>query len=677
MSHRRVMSLVVSLAVVVGVGVMLLAEPGVAATVHSGSLGVQRGGPVARAAGCPSEVPAGECAVDGKTGCPLAGPIAATPPLRCVPIPSSLPQVDTTVGTPPDTRCAANFFVQVKLRPGLVSYEAVWYSTFGLGTRWWSSPGTVFPGRILGIGAYYKVPKGYAAWSASYSDCGAPPPMTYGTAAWGIESRYEVSGRVTDQGAAAPQVKIRASCPSGGTTDTDVHGDYSFFLKRGPCTIAPVVPATEHPSPKQRHLFVDHDFHNQDFALHYLTISGKTTDANGKPIENAEVDIKGPTSGHLRTLKSGSYGPYKVRPGHYTVTVDFKSSVGQRFPLKVKRCTPGTGADHRCDAQLRRRSLIADFRLPRPKLTLGLTPRTVLGDGRGVSAVKIRLTLDGKPVDDQLLTVFGLTGGRRAPVFTSPEQVNGPDGYAQLVRSSFGETPEIGARAGCKSFASIVMFIRQVGDSLTDRQGRLNFEMFVGTNPAGGGPTLDPIGPSVNVSVTDLQDKIPLPGLRQSFATLRVKPFQFLTAPSPEQLRTLAHKHPPPTLTTDEYKDQIALLKWLTSAGVSTEFAPLQPDTRSGEDVIAFGNPAGPFNYLPLAAMSTSDARDIFGNVVALPSGFPTVDSILGQTFHIPNAGIDFYNQGIYPDPSTTAGRNLLSCLHDGDIDPNDALSPP
>ena len=191
----------------------------------------------ARVAGCPSEVPAAECAVDPKTDCPTAGPIAATPPQRCVPSPSSRPQVDTTVGPAGATRCAANFFVEAQVPKGAVAYEAVWYSTFGLGTRWFTN-GTPHPGKITGIGATFDVPKGDVAWSASYSDCGAPSALYVRDS--GMGDRLEVPGRaaiaVTIEGTnkPAPKIHMRADCPSGSTTVTDDQGDWQLPARPWP-----------------------------------------------------------------------------------------------------------------------------------------------------------------------------------------------------------------------------------------------------------------------------------------------------------------------------------------------------------------------------------------------------------------------------------------------------------
>lgn len=91
--------------------------------------------------------------------------------------------------------------------PRFLEYEAVWWSNFGLGTRWWSAPGTTYPGTVLGIGYRYPVPKGYAAWSAAYGDCAAPA-KTYGVSAWGVTDRWEVGGYVTYAGTGKPAAGV-------------------------------------------------------------------------------------------------------------------------------------------------------------------------------------------------------------------------------------------------------------------------------------------------------------------------------------------------------------------------------------------------------------------------------------------------------------------------------------
>jgi hypothetical protein len=121
------------------------------------------------------------------TGCPADGPVQATPPDQCVSIPSRLRVTVKTSGN----SCVQNEYVEVKV-PARLSYEAVWYSTIGLGTRWWSSPGTRYPHKVTGLGAKYKVPKGWSAWSAAGgsgpagSCSGQPPTGTYGTAGWAV-----------------------------------------------------------------------------------------------------------------------------------------------------------------------------------------------------------------------------------------------------------------------------------------------------------------------------------------------------------------------------------------------------------------------------------------------------------------------------------------------------------
>jgi|GEM_PF-2700427 len=121
------------------------------------------------------------------TGCPADGPIQATPPDQCVAIPSELP---VRVKYAKGGGCVQNEYIQVKV-PARLDYEAVWYSTIGLGTRWWSAPGTRYPHKVTGLGARYKVPKGWSAWSAAGGSsasggCGGLPAGTFGTAGWAV-----------------------------------------------------------------------------------------------------------------------------------------------------------------------------------------------------------------------------------------------------------------------------------------------------------------------------------------------------------------------------------------------------------------------------------------------------------------------------------------------------------
>lgn len=122
----------------------------------------------------------------GATGCPEGGPLTATPPQQCLAIPSELVTIVTNRGQ----SCVVNDYVQVKV-PKRLSYEAVWYSTIGLGTRWWTNPGTGYPRKVTGLGARYKVPKGWEAWSGAGGSgprpCSSSPPAgTYGVAGWAL-----------------------------------------------------------------------------------------------------------------------------------------------------------------------------------------------------------------------------------------------------------------------------------------------------------------------------------------------------------------------------------------------------------------------------------------------------------------------------------------------------------
>ncbi|MGO9975392.1 MAG: hypothetical protein ACLP01_21845 [Solirubrobacteraceae bacterium] len=85
-----------------------------------------------------------------------------------------------------------------------------------------------------------------------------------------LDHRFEVSGTVTAAGAGGqglPGVKLKAACPSGGTTTTDASGDYNFVLDRGNCTISVVAPSGETAAPVQQQLFIDHDIKNVNFTL--------------------------------------------------------------------------------------------------------------------------------------------------------------------------------------------------------------------------------------------------------------------------------------------------------------------------------------------------------------------------------------------------------------------------
>ncbi len=85
-----------------------------------------------------------------------------------------------------------------------------------------------------------------------------------------LDHRFEVSGTVTSAGAdgqGLPGVKLKASCPGGGTTTTDADGNYNFVLDRGNCTISVVAPPGETAAPVRQQLFIDHDINNVNFTL--------------------------------------------------------------------------------------------------------------------------------------------------------------------------------------------------------------------------------------------------------------------------------------------------------------------------------------------------------------------------------------------------------------------------
>lgn len=137
-----------------------------------------------------SDPSSGECTIDPKSHCPVDGPLG-TQAGQCETLPATLVQVNDPGQ---NGSCLSNTYIQVQLKPGLDSYEAVWYSEIGEGTRWWESPGTTYPNSVTGEGAKYKVPKGYAAWSAAggaNASGGCPngqAPGTFGAKAWGIPS---------------------------------------------------------------------------------------------------------------------------------------------------------------------------------------------------------------------------------------------------------------------------------------------------------------------------------------------------------------------------------------------------------------------------------------------------------------------------------------------------------
>ena len=186
-----------------------------------------------------------------KKGCPIfhqqgASPVpelSAGANERCVALPTTLIEITDYA---PGGGCVQNEYIQIRVPKDVVDYAAVWYSSIGLGTRWWQGGATLGPASVTGDGATYKVPRGYGAWSgaggASASGGCAPPPDTYGVAGWGVTAKYKIAGRVTIAGSGQPaaNITINASCPGGGTTKTDTEGNYAYLVDpHTTCTVAP------------------------------------------------------------------------------------------------------------------------------------------------------------------------------------------------------------------------------------------------------------------------------------------------------------------------------------------------------------------------------------------------------------------------------------------------------
>ncbi len=689
MSIRGVIGLVVAAVVALSlaagaVGMPLFAQGSVVVS-HAGSAGSAQG-PVARVAACPgAPLPRTDCVVDRKTDCPVRGPEVVVAPLRCVPL--QTPTLVDQVLKPPGGGCVENEYLQVKLVKGLRNFEAVWYWYNGFdGTRWF--PGglaSIGPDKVMGEGGdSYKVPKGYAAWSvgggaSAAGHCSGPPPGTLGYAAWGIiANRYLVTGRVTDQdGVPVRDVDIKARCPSGDTFATDPKGEYHFLLDRGRCTIVPLVSREEDPKPMRRVLFVDHDFYNQDFVLHTDTISGHATDANGKPIADSQIDISGPTRTQVKTDARGDYGPVHVRPGRYTVAA--------RFPLdrhslryKVLHCKVGAVSAWDCDAGLHNgKNLVADFRLGRPDVKISFDPDTVTGDGRGASNVTIGLTVDGQPVVDHVLVgVADAAAESRAGKPVTPPTFRSAAGLDQYAPERGLDGPAVIACAGDHLLGQS----KRAAQYATDAHGQVHFRLFVGTN-ASKPISVDQaeIGPELRLTVTDIVDATPLPGFVQPSAILGLRSYKFassrptggITVPTPDGLRNLATHVTPPQLTSSELTNQTDLLDWLTEAvtrsrGAYPPFGPIDghliglvaPD----DFAIYFGLKTGP-NIDEQPGLDTAEATAIFGSGPLTPS-LPTLATMFPATdlpFY-PESEFLFYGFGIYPDPTTSDGRQLDSC---------------
>jgi hypothetical protein len=198
---------------------------------------------------------------------------------------------------------------------------------------------------------------------------------------------------------------------------------------------------------------------------------------------------------------------------------------------------------------------------------------------------------------------------------------------------------------------------------VTDGEGEINFILFVGSNdPSLPDSEREGVGSSVGLSVSDLLDDNPIPELPTATAVLKVTPFTFAPTPTPDELRELStHSVPRPNLTGDEHANQVALLNWLVAV-THSEFAPTDG---TDEDAIYFGEETEATGGSPgRPALDTHEAQLIFGRVV-LGSTLPRIEQLpLGGGTRIPPEinYEQFYGQGIYPDPSTPDGRQLVGC---------------
>jgi hypothetical protein len=250
----------VALLTCLAVVVSLVGQP-IDGVATAGATGVQADQPAANP-GCDHPSP-GQCNIDPANGCPTAGPVTAPAGQHCVPIPVEL----KILALPGSSGHGCNWFLQVQLLPTVSDYEAVMYSDIGLGTRWFSD-GSTWPSRILGIGGYYDVPKGYAAWSTNYGACSSAG-WIFGIDAWGVTDRWAVSGQITYAYTNKPAVgvSVTANCPSGYPTSTDDNGDYELLLQQGPCTIVPTPPDGLSVDPEKRVLDVEGNIDNVDFQI--------------------------------------------------------------------------------------------------------------------------------------------------------------------------------------------------------------------------------------------------------------------------------------------------------------------------------------------------------------------------------------------------------------------------
>jgi hypothetical protein len=223
-----------------------------------------------------------------KKGCPIfhqngasAPELSAGPGEHCVSLPTSLVAITTSE---PGGGCVQNEYIQIRLPKNVVDYAAVWYSTIGLGTRWWSGGATLGPNSVTGLGEKYQVPDGYGAWSGAggsgASGGCAPPTGTLGVAGWGVTGKYKISGTLTTVGSGqpAPRIDMQASCPGGGRTTTDDNGNYAYLVDPNTtCTVAPQLKSGLKSTPTQRVVRVTRgDVNHVDFKVPCDALSAAT-----------------------------------------------------------------------------------------------------------------------------------------------------------------------------------------------------------------------------------------------------------------------------------------------------------------------------------------------------------------------------------------------------------------
>ena len=224
-----------------------------------------------------------------KNGCPIfhqqgaapAPELSAGANERCVALPTTLIEITTNS----DSGCVQNEYIQIRVPKNVVDYAAVWYSSIGLGTRWWQGGATLGPSPVTGLGATYSVPRGYGAWSGAGGSGGlgscAPPPDTYGVAGWGVTAKYKIAGRLTIAGSGqpAPNITVNANCPGGGTTVTDTEGDYAYLVDpHTTCTVAPQLKHGLKSKPAQRVVHVHRsDVNHVDFKVPCEAVDASTS----------------------------------------------------------------------------------------------------------------------------------------------------------------------------------------------------------------------------------------------------------------------------------------------------------------------------------------------------------------------------------------------------------------